>query len=324
MKLLYDKISFENDQAGIYRIDCIASGKFYIGSSKYLYRRFKDHSSYLRRGVHCNSILQRTYNKYGPEAFTYSVLVVLPSNDRSFLYDMEQKFLDAYRPQLNIMNDVGTPVAPCKTVACYSIDGDLIEVLPSLSAATEKYGARPSGIRKAALEPWRVCAGVRWRYVEDEVPDLSIGRLGSILSVDPSLAKVTPISWRYSDYTIRQWDKSGTLIRTWDSIDDAVAYIGEGSTVGLREHLRGRLNSYHGYVWSLSPEFPGYTHKNADKRVAVRLSSEDDVMDFESFTAAAKHFNVTRGAVRQAYKHGYKFRGWTIEVLDPESLPSQV
>lgn len=316
MKLLYDKISFENDRAGIYRIDCIASGKFYIGSSKYLYRRFKDHSSYLRKGKHCNQRLQRSYDKYGPENFTYTVLVVLPSEDRDFIYHMEQKFIDTYSPELNIVPEVGMPAPPKKEVARYDIQGKLVEVLPSLVSAEEKYGAKPSGIRSAALDPWRVCAGHRWRYVEDGVVEESLEPLKNILLLDTKEAHVTKMAWKYGEYTIYQWSKSGDLLSTWASIEEALAYIGKGSIVGFREHLRGRLGSYYGHVWTLDPMFPGYTEKNADKRVAIRLEKSGEILDFPSYAAAGLYFGASTSAVRLAKNRGYTFRGWTITVLD--------
>jgi len=47
----------------IYLIQC---GKYrYIGSTKNLKRRLKNHKYHLRKGTHVNSILQRAYDKYG-------------------------------------------------------------------------------------------------------------------------------------------------------------------------------------------------------------------------------------------------------------------
>lgn len=61
-------------KSGIYEIKCLASGKVYIGQTVDLNRRLKDHLRCLRKGTHHNKYLQRAFDKYGEEYFTFSVL----------------------------------------------------------------------------------------------------------------------------------------------------------------------------------------------------------------------------------------------------------
>jgi len=63
------------DFSGVYLIQCIATGKGYIGCSANVNTRLKDHKSDLRRGVHINVFLQRAWNKYGEGSFQYIVLL---------------------------------------------------------------------------------------------------------------------------------------------------------------------------------------------------------------------------------------------------------
>lgn len=60
--------------SGIYRITCTSTGKFYIGSATNLRRRYSDHFTALRRNTHTNQKLQRAFNKYSEDAFTFEVL----------------------------------------------------------------------------------------------------------------------------------------------------------------------------------------------------------------------------------------------------------
>lgn len=62
------------DASGIYRVTCIPTGKFYIGSSINLHRRQQDHFRELRKNIHGNPKLQHAWNKYGEDAFVFEVL----------------------------------------------------------------------------------------------------------------------------------------------------------------------------------------------------------------------------------------------------------
>jgi group I intron endonuclease len=81
---------------GIYKIACAANEKIYIGSALDLQRRRADHLRDLRKNRHVNSYLQRAFNKYGQEAFTFEVLelVLLPE----MLTAREQCWLDKLKP----------------------------------------------------------------------------------------------------------------------------------------------------------------------------------------------------------------------------------
>ncbi len=94
--------------SGIYRIVCIPTGKFYIGSAQNLRKRWADHRNGLIRQDHGNAKLQRAWNKYGEEAFRFEVieLVLTP-----FLLEREQYWLDktqAVKKGFNIAPTAGS------------------------------------------------------------------------------------------------------------------------------------------------------------------------------------------------------------------------
>lgn len=84
--------------SGIYAI-AVDNGKIYIGSSVNIERRWKTHQRDLRGGTHANNYLQRTYNKYGANAFTLTVLEICA---REELYAREQAYIDALAPELRL------------------------------------------------------------------------------------------------------------------------------------------------------------------------------------------------------------------------------
>lgn len=59
---------------GVYKITNIITSKYYIGYAKNIYKRFDEHRNTLKNGSHQNIILQRSYNKYTLEAFTFEIL----------------------------------------------------------------------------------------------------------------------------------------------------------------------------------------------------------------------------------------------------------
>lgn len=59
---------------GIYKILNCKNGKFYIGSSIDIERRFAQHKKALNTGTHNNSHLQSAWNKYGENNFQFLVL----------------------------------------------------------------------------------------------------------------------------------------------------------------------------------------------------------------------------------------------------------
>lgn len=92
--------------SGIYRITCITTGKFYIGSAVSLLRRWQRHIRDLDRNIHDNPKLQRAYTKYGPVSFEFDILefVLIPE----MLIPREQHWIDKLNPQFNIARVAGS------------------------------------------------------------------------------------------------------------------------------------------------------------------------------------------------------------------------
>lgn len=75
--------------SGIYLIKNATSGRVYVGSALRIERRFNEHRSTLRRGKHRSQVLQRAWNKYGEEDFTFEIVA-----DESRLIEREQWWID--------------------------------------------------------------------------------------------------------------------------------------------------------------------------------------------------------------------------------------
>jgi group I intron endonuclease len=84
---------------GIYKIECIVSNKFYIGSSIEIEKRWKRHLYGLSTKTHVNKHLLNSYIKYGISNFKFSII---EECDKSKLLDREQYWIDNLYPEFNI------------------------------------------------------------------------------------------------------------------------------------------------------------------------------------------------------------------------------
>jgi group I intron endonuclease len=84
-----------NIKSGIYKITNKNNGKFYIGSSKNLDRRWWEHKNDLLKNKHINPKLQHAWNYHGKDAFEFTILENVEENN---LFDREQFYIDAFQP----------------------------------------------------------------------------------------------------------------------------------------------------------------------------------------------------------------------------------
>ncbi len=80
--------------SGIYMILNIVNGKFYIGSSVNVNKRLLHHKNALDSNRHCNSYLQKSYNKYSLDSFLFSILETCEEKE---LIQKEQIWLDFHK-----------------------------------------------------------------------------------------------------------------------------------------------------------------------------------------------------------------------------------
>ena len=78
--LLIDK-GLDSKSSGIYLIYCSANQRGYIGRARNINSRWKTHKTRLRRNVHENPHLQRSWNKYGEGVFNFIVVEHCPFSE---------------------------------------------------------------------------------------------------------------------------------------------------------------------------------------------------------------------------------------------------
>ena len=82
-------------KSGIYKIVNKNDGKYYVGRSANLNKRWRSHRNNLRLNKHCNIHLQNAWNKYGESSFEF-IIVELLKNDETLLIETEKKYIDKF------------------------------------------------------------------------------------------------------------------------------------------------------------------------------------------------------------------------------------
>lgn len=85
---------------GVYKITNKKNSKFYIGSSKNIYYRWEQHISKLNSGIHDNTHLQNSWNKYGESNFIFEII---EECSPEIQFEREQYYLNTLKP----FDDVG-------------------------------------------------------------------------------------------------------------------------------------------------------------------------------------------------------------------------
>jgi group I intron endonuclease len=84
---------------GIYKITNTRNGKFYIGSSKDINRRWWEHKNDLNKKTHINAKLQNAWNFYGENQFKFEIVEEIM--DDKLLLEREQHYLNMFEPYRN-------------------------------------------------------------------------------------------------------------------------------------------------------------------------------------------------------------------------------
>ena len=93
---------------GVYSITNVRNNKKYIGKSENIYVRWDEHRKELNKGIHNNIHLQRSWIKYGEDAFMFEILEKCDGNDKAYHREMYWiDYYDSFKNGYN-MNEGGT------------------------------------------------------------------------------------------------------------------------------------------------------------------------------------------------------------------------
>jgi group I intron endonuclease len=122
-------------KSGIYKIINKVNGKYYVGRSQNIKKRWREHKNKLRNNKHFNEHLQSSWNSYGEQSFEF-ILVEELDNNKQVLIDAEEKYIKIFLNNRKNGND-----------DCYNL---------SISAKTGvSYGKKPFNVGKKLSDEHR-------------------------------------------------------------------------------------------------------------------------------------------------------------------------
>lgn len=103
----YKQKYFSEKQKGgvVYKITNEIDGKFYIGSTNNLIKRYYTHINHIRTGKNSCIKLIRAVKKYGENNFKFEIICECPTEQ---VLKTEQEYIDSLKPQYNVAKIAGS------------------------------------------------------------------------------------------------------------------------------------------------------------------------------------------------------------------------
>ena len=225
MKNILDRLKFKDliNKPGVYILQFKEYS--YVGSSKNLYVRLKEHHNSLRKGAHYNLFLQRLYNKYGEKAFKYDILEYCDN-----YLERESFYIRSLSPKVNVEQDpisrvksqitkdkigkallgklAGSKNPAARIVYQYTLSGDFIGEFSCATEAAKAVNGNDTAIGVAANGKIKSSAGYLWSRTKTD----------KITSLTPRNRKP------YKHHKVVQIDDDGAHI-IWNSITELASHL---------------------------------------------------------------------------------------------------
>lgn len=173
----------------IYGIQNIITNKWYIGSCHNFRDRVRRHFYNLEHNCHHSNKLQRSWNKYGSNAFEIMILKQLEPIDVEKIYQIEEDFIRLFDSSKNGYNMLDK----CYNYQCFKMSeeaakragmthskpilaldrytGNIIKRYSSIQEAADDVGSNTSNISQVCKHRHRICKNLVFVYEEEYDPE---------------------------------------------------------------------------------------------------------------------------------------------------------
>lgn len=242
----------------IYRILCRDNNKSYVGQTTNYKQRVCYHKTYLKRGVHSNSYLQRSYNKYGIKAFEFSILEECSSLEElneaeirwiAFYKGAEEGFniqLGGYsdRPSERGLKKLREKAQKQnRAISQYDLEGNFLKDYPSIKAAAAATRCSSSEIMRVCKRENIQAHNFQFRYKEDETV------VGKVLSLFDRNSQQMKALNKLKGKVVYQYSLEGFYVNSYESVSEAARINGFRNMSQITNCTSGRCQSAYGFKW---------------------------------------------------------------------------
>lgn len=215
--------------SGIYLITNIINGKIYVGSSVRIKERMNTHISHLKNNRHGNRYLQNSWNKYGSDNFSFSIIEIIKNEDK--LIEREQYWIDKLTAcdkniGYNILPIAGTTagriqsddeklkrrILNTKSFLQFDLEGNLIREWSSISEMNREFNYTMSTISLALKNKSKF----NKKYYLIPCDEFNNELLISIINKKQK---------KHKGKKVNQYDKNNNFIQVWDAIKHAGDFL---------------------------------------------------------------------------------------------------
>ncbi len=261
--------------SGIYKIINKVNGKFYVGRSKNIKRRFKRHIRDLDNNRHHSIYLQRAWIKYGKENF--ELIIIEEIENKEEMIQREQYYIDNFKDELYNSGDLATD------------GGDLISNHPNKDEIINK-------MKNSLVDRYN-------SLTEDERKEIygSPGELNGMYGRNHSEESRKKMS-----NVLKEIYKTQEVVNKGKKLEEIIT---TERAKEVREHLSklasertGEKNHFYGKRHSEESRKKMSESRRGKKQPKQYKPVMINGKEYESLTSAAKACNITIGAMHNRIK----------------------
>jgi group I intron endonuclease len=288
---------------GVYKITCLSTGKYYIGYSKEIEKRFHTHKMLLRASRHFNILLQRAYDKYGCDDFMFEILHTCKTID------------DAKGLELQYLEDIN--IRPLLYNIHYNNSGgDTLTNHPDRSEIIEKIKVKRQLQTNFRMDAPIVIDGVKYDGITDAGTKLNIPSRTIQDRIHSSSPKFT--NYKYLDETHTKEAQDKMCLRIENKKKQCQEFsTGKGVTIIIDniyyESVRAASkvigidkNVISKRIKSKEPQYVNYQYANLNKDVYIKTSCIRPVIInniyYESLSSAGRELGINHVTIRNRIK----------------------
>ena len=243
---------------GIYCIENKISGKKYIGKSKNIEDRFRNHKWMLRKSKHHNDYLQASYDKYNKECFEFYILETLDKYDAIELSFMEMKWIDHYET----MNSKNGYNLLYDSPGGYVFHEYVKKKRGSMAGEMNpNFGNNWTDAQKSEMSEIAKQRHASGDYYDDEWrKKIGTASKNTWSDLDKRSKMAQNVSKSKTTHDFYQYTKHGGLVNVWYDINHILRVHNNWKWQNIYAACNGSKKSYMGFVWKRVPKKPWAFH----------------------------------------------------------------